>query len=147
MTAVQIGDTVQVEYEGRLEDGTVFDSSKNHDQPLEFCVGSGQIIKGFDDAVLGMMQGEEKEVTIAPDEAYGEYKEDLVREIPRNVFPEDQEVKAGMVFIMNLEGGQQIPVRITNVEEDLVTVDLNPPLAGKTLIFKIKLLAIIPKSA
>jgi len=143
MTTVENGNTIQVEYEGRLEDGTVFDSSKNHGQPLEFCVGTGQIIKGFDDAVIGMNIGEEKEITIPPEEAYGEYQKELVRDLPRNAFPEDQDVQAGMVFIMNLEDGRQVPVRIANVTDQAVTVDLNPPLAGKTLIFKIKLVAIV----
>lgn len=143
MSTVENGNTIQVEYEGRLEDGTVFDSSKNHGQPLEFLVGSGQIIKGFDTAVIGMNIGEEKEITIPPEEAYGQYQEDLVRDLPRNSFPDGQEVKTGMVFMMNLEDGRQIPVRISNVTDDAVTIDLNPPLAGKTLIFKIKLVAIV----
>jgi peptidylprolyl isomerase len=143
MSTVENGNTIQVEYEGRLEDGTVFDSSKNHGQPLEFLVGSGQIIKGFDTAVIGMNIGEEKEITIPPEEAYGQYQEDLVRDLPRNSFPDGQEVKPGMVFMMNLEDGRQIPVRISNVTDDAVTIDLNPPLAGKTLIFKIKLVAIV----
>ena len=143
MAVVQEGDTIQLEYEGKLEDGTVFDSSKHHDQPLEFRVGSGQIIKGIDNAVVGMQQGEEKEITVPPEDAYGMHHPELVRDLPHSFFPEDQELKNGMVFVMNLEDGKQIPVRITSVTEDSVTIDINPPLVGKTLIFKIKIVAIV----
>lgn len=142
METVQEGDTITVEYEGRLEDGTIFDSSENHEEPLQFTVGEGKIIKGFDQAVIGMKVGEEKEVTVPPEQAYGQHNPELIRDLPRNVFPEDQEVKPGMVFMMALPDGRQIPVRIANVGEEKVTVDLNSPLAGKTLTFTIKILNI-----
>jgi FKBP-type peptidyl-prolyl cis-trans isomerase 2 len=143
MVVVKKGDTIQVEYVGKLEDGTVFDSSQQHQRPLEFCVGSGQIIKGFDDAVVGMRQDEEKEVIIPPQDGYGAHHADLIREIPRSFFPADREVRPGMVFIMALDSGKKTPVRITHVTSEFVIVDMNPPLAGKTLIFIIKLLAIV----
>jgi len=139
MDEVKTGDKIQVEYTGRLEDGTVFDSTERHGQPLEFTVGEGSIIKGFDNAVIGMTVGEEKEVSIPPEDAYGAYNPDLVRDLPRKIFPEDQEIKADMVFVMAMEDGSKIPVRIDQVIEDQVRVDLNSPLAGKTLIFTIKL--------
>lgn len=142
MDTVQEGDTITVEYEGRLDDGTVFDSSDKHEEPLEFTVGEGKIIKGFDQAVVGMEVGEEKEVTVPPEQAYGQYNPELVRDLPRNVFPEDQEVQPGMVFMMALPDGRQVPVRIAEVAEEQVKVDLNSPLAGKTLTFTIKVVDI-----
>ncbi len=143
MSVVKKGDTVKVEYVGKLEDGTVIDSSDQHDKPLEFVAGEGQLIKGFDDAVMGMEEGDEKEVTITPNEGYGEHNPELVRDMPRNIFPEDQKLEKNMVYILNLPDGRKIPVRISDFSEETVKVDLNPPLAGKTLIFKIKLLEII----
>ena len=139
---VKKGDKIKVDYTGTLEDGTVFDSSEKHGEPLEFEAGVGQLIKGFDDAVLGMKKGEEKEVKIAPKDAYGEHNPELVKEMPRGLFPQNQDIKAGMVFMMGLQDGRQIPVKISQVSDDTITVDLNPLLAGKTLIFKIKIVAI-----
>jgi len=143
MGRVKKGDKVKVDYIGMLEDGTIFDSSEKHSAPLEFVAGGGQLIKGFDDAVIGMNIGEEKEIKIPPEEAYGMPNPDFVKEVPRDCFPKDQEIMPGMVFVMKMENGKQIPLRISLVSDDKVTVDLNPPLAGKTLIFKIKLLDII----
>jgi len=142
MDTVQEGDTVTVEYTGKLADGTVFDSSDQHEEPLKFTVGEGKIIKGFDQAVIGMSVGEEKEVTVPPEQAYGQHNPELVRDLPRNVFPEDQEIQPGMVFMMALPDGRQVPVRISEVKEEQVTVDLNSPLAGKTLTFSIKVVSI-----
>jgi FKBP-type peptidyl-prolyl cis-trans isomerase 2 len=143
MKIVKKGDTVKVEYIGSLEDGTVFDSSEKHEAPLEFIVGSGQIIPGFEEAVVGMKVGEEKQITLEPEEAYGDYNPDLVKKIPKDCFPEDQDVQQGMIYMMNIPDGRQVPVKITDVEEDAITIDLNPPLAGRTLIFKIKIVAIV----
>jgi FKBP-type peptidyl-prolyl cis-trans isomerase 2 len=143
MTGVKKGDKIKVEYVGKLEDGTVFDSSEKHDAPLEFTVGDGQIIKGFEEAVLGMKVGEEKEIKLPPEEGYGPHNPELVKDMPKDCFnSQDEEIKAGMVFLMDLPNGRQIPVRIANVTEEMVTIDLNPPLAGKTLIFQIKILDI-----
>ncbi len=142
MTTVKKGDTIKVEYTGRLKDGTVFDTSDNHDEPLEFTVGDQKLIKGFDNAVVGMQEGEEKEVTIPPEEGYGNHNPELVRDLPRDIFPEDQEVEPGMVFMMALQDGRKIPVRIAEVSDGQVKVDLNSPLAGKTLVFTIKIVEI-----
>jgi len=140
---VKKGDKLKVDYEGRFESGEVFDSSKHgeHSHPLEFEAGSGQVIAGFDDAVMGMKVGESKEFKINAKEAYGEHNPQLVREIPRNVLPQDQEPKVGMMLIMNA-GDKQMPVRISEVAKDTIKIDLNHPLAGKNLIFKITLVAI-----
>jgi FKBP-type peptidyl-prolyl cis-trans isomerase 2 len=142
MEAAKKGDKVKVEYEGSLEDGTVFDSSEKHEAPLEFTIGSGQLIPGFDEAVIGMKEGEEKEINIPPEKAYGQPKDELIKEVPRNCFPPDKEIKPGMAFNMKMQDGNQILLRISSVKNETVTVDLNPPLAGRTLKFKIKLLSI-----
>jgi FKBP-type peptidyl-prolyl cis-trans isomerase 2 len=140
MKQIKKGDKIKVEYTGSLEDGTIFDSSKNHEAPLEFVVGAGQLIKGFDEAVVGMKIGEEKEIKIPPEEAYGPHNPEFVKDMPREMFPDDQEIKPGMVFMVNLEDGRQLPVRVSKVSDDKITIDLNPPLAGKTLVFKIKII-------
>jgi FKBP-type peptidyl-prolyl cis-trans isomerase 2 len=139
---VEKGNKIKVEYVGKLEDGTVFDSSEKHNSPLEFVVGEGQLIKGFDNAVVGMKIGEEKEVEIPPEEGYGNHNPEFVRDMPKDMFPKDQEIKPGMVFMVDIQDGRQIPVRVTKVSDENVTIDLNPPLAGQTLIFKIKVLEI-----
>lgn len=141
--AVKKGDKVKVEYTGTLEDGTVFDASEKHGAPLEFEVGSGMVIKGFDEALVGMEKGEEKEVTIKPEQAYGDPNPEMVKKIPREQLPKDQEPKAGMMLIMSLPNGQQLPAKITEVSDKEVTLDLNHPLAGKTLKFKLKVVEIV----
>lgn len=138
MTA-KTGNKVKVEYVGKLGDGSVFDSSEDHGKPLEFEVGSGQVIKGFDDAILGMNEGDEKEFTIQPAEAYGQHDPTLVQKVPREVFPQEADLTAGLLFEAGLPTGEKVPAMITAVDEAIVTVDLNHPLAGKTLNFKIKL--------
>ena len=144
--AVKNGDTIKIDYTGTLEDGSVFDRSSNHGAPLEFEVGSGKIIKGFDTAVVGMEKDEEKEITLQPADAYGDIKPELVKKIPKEQLPKEQEPKVGMVLGVGLPNGQQIPAKITEVTDAEVTVDLNHPLAGKVLNFKIKVVEIIPKA-
>jgi len=139
---VKKGDKIKVEYEGKLEDGTVFDSSEKHGQPLEFEVGSGQLIKGFDDAVIGMEKGEEKEIKLQPKDAYGDHNPQLIKKIPRDKLPEDQEPKPGMMLMINLPNGARIPANIKEVTDKEITIDVNHPLAGKVLIFKIKVVDI-----
>lgn len=141
---IKNGNKIKVDYEGRLESGEVFDSSKHgdHSHPLEFGVGSGQVIMGFDEAVIGMKKGEEKEFSIEAKDAYGEINESLEREIPRGVLPEGQEPNAGMVLVIKSPDGREVPVKIKGVDDKNVIIDLNHPLAGKKLIFKIKILEI-----
>lgn len=143
---VKKGDKVAVEYEGRFEDGEVFDSSSHgdHSHPLIFEAGSGHVVPGFDNAVLGMAQNEEKEVTIEPKEGYGEYDENLKRQVPKSEIklPRNQQPKAGMTLMMQTPDGQTIPLHITDVSDNSVTLDLNHPLAGKKLIFKLKVVGI-----
>lgn len=139
------GDIVTVEYEGRLEDGTVFDSTAKHGEPLKFDLGTKQIIPGFNKAIAQLSKGEEKEFTISAKDAYGEKNEKFEQKVPKIHMPKDQEPEAGMMLLMKTPSGQQVPVIIKKVDEDTVTLDLNHPLAGKTLIFKIKLVDIEEK--
>ncbi|MDO8468066.1 MAG: peptidylprolyl isomerase [Nanoarchaeota archaeon] len=138
------GDTVTLDYEGKFEDGTIFDSSKHgdHSHPLTFVIGEGQVIPGFDKAVEGMKIDQEKEFKILPEDGYGDYNKELIKEIPRKVLPEDQIPEKGMTLIMSTPDGQQIPTVITEVDDKKIIIDLNHPLAGKKLIFKVKLLKV-----
>ncbi len=144
--SVKKGDKVAVDYEGRFETGEVFDSSTHgdHSHPLEFEAGAGQVIPGFDNAVIGMAKGEDKEITIPATEAYGEYDEQLKRDIPASeiTLPRNQKPKAGMTLMMRTPDGQAVPVHIVAADANTITIDLNHPLAGKTLIFKIKIVGI-----
>ncbi len=137
--SVQAGDTVQVNYVGTFPNGTVFDSSQGRG-PLNFTVGSGQVITGFDSAVVGMKLNQEKTVTLQPSEAYGEVNPDLIVSIPANSFG-NQTLPVGTHVARNVPGGQQHGV-ITAVSKTNITIDFNPPLAGKTLIFKITVVGI-----
>jgi FKBP-type peptidyl-prolyl cis-trans isomerase 2 len=137
------GDTVKVEYEGKLEDGEVFDSTEKHGgKPLEFKIGAGQMIPGFDKAVEGMSVGETKNVTLKPSEAYGDHKPFLVRQIPTESLPKDQKLKAGMMIGMHMPNGINIEAKIVKVTKKGADIDMNHPLAGKTLLFKVKLVDI-----
>lgn len=141
MMGVKKGDKVKVEYTGTLEDGSVFDSSEKHGKPLEFVAGGGQVIKGFDDAIMGMEKGQEKEITIKPEEAYGDNNPQLVKKVPRGQLPPG-EIKPGTMLAMKLPNGMEVPVRVAEVSDESVTLDLNHPLAGKTLKFKLKVIEI-----
>jgi len=135
------GDIVDVHYTGTLEDGSEFDSSEGKD-PLQFTVGAGQMIAGFENAVYGMKVGETKTVTIPSAEAYGPHDEDLVMEINRDELPEDIEPTVGLQIGVTYEGGQQGSATVTEVTETTVTLDANHFLAGKDLIFELKLVKI-----
>ena len=140
---VKKGDKIKVEYTGTLEDGTVFDSSEKHGQPLEFEVGAGQLIKGFDEAVVGMKKGEEKDIKIQPAEAYGDPKPELVKKVPKEQLPANMELKPGMVLAIALPNGAKVPAAVKEVGDKDITIDLNHPLSGKVLNFKIKLVDIL----
>ena len=139
---VKNGDTVQVEYTGTLDDGTVFDSSKKHDKLLEFEVGSHEVIAGFENGVLGMEKGQEKNVTILPADGYGERNPQGSQKVPRGALPKEEKPKVGMTLLMGLSTGEKFPVTITEVTDTEVTIDMNHPLAGKVLHFKIKVVGI-----
>lgn len=137
------GDKVKIEYTGTLDDGTVFDSSDEHGNLLEFEIGSGQVIKGFDVAIVGMREGEEKQFSISPGDAYGEHDPTLIQNVPIEIFPQEAELTPGLLFEAGLPTGEKIPAVIKKIEGGIVSVDLNHPLAGKKLNFKIKLSSII----
>jgi len=139
--AIKKGDKVKVEYTGTLADGTVFDTSERHGGPLEFEAGAGKVIKGFDEALIGMSVGHEKSITLAPADAYGEHNPQMVQQVPRSELPADKEIKPGMMLMVGLPDGQQFPAKITDVKEDIVIIDFNHPLAGQTLHFKLKVVA------
>jgi len=138
--AVGKGNKIKVEYTGSFESGEVFDASEKHGQPLEFEAGSGMVVPGFDVAVIGMEVGEEKTVTLKPEEAYGMPDERAVQKVPKAKFP--AEAKEGMMIGVPLPNGQQIPAKIVKVDDKEVTIDLNHMLAGKSLIFWIKVVGI-----
>ncbi|MEX1010450.1 MAG: peptidylprolyl isomerase [Balneolaceae bacterium] len=141
MSKIKNGDTVKVHYTGTLEDGSVFDSSEGRD-PLEFEMGSGQLIPGFEKAVEGLEKGASTKVTIPSDEAYGEGREDLILSVPKDQLPDDVEPEVGMQLQVNQPDGQPIPVRITEVKEEEIVLDANHPLAGKELTFEIEVVGI-----
>lgn len=145
--AVKKGDRIKIEFIGTLEDGTIFDCSDDHDEPLSFDVGAPprQVIKGLDDALIGMELDEEKEFRVEASEAYGEYFQELLRNLPRSQLPEGEEPKVGMVLVIHSQNGQKNHAIITEVTTEFITIDLNHPLAGQALNFKIKLLEIISK--
>ncbi|PQO23216.1 peptidylprolyl isomerase [Rhodobacteraceae bacterium WD3A24] len=138
MTQVKAGDTVKIHYKGTLSDGSVFDSSEGRD-PLEFTVGSGEIIPGLDTALEGMEVGEEKTVEIAADEAYGQHDPNGRQEIPRSQIPEDIPLDIGTALQMQLPDGRAMPVTVAEVSEETVVLDANHPLAGKDLTFKVEM--------
>jgi peptidylprolyl isomerase len=139
--AVESGSTVQVHYKGTLKTGEVFDSSEGR-QPLEFVVGSGQVINGFDTAVRDMNVGEQKTVNIPVEQAYGERTQDALVSIPRTEFPADIEPEVGMELQMSDDQGHVFPVVVAQVADDSVILDANHPLAGHDLTFDITLVGV-----
>lgn len=142
MAQVKTGDSVKVHYKGTLTDGTTFDSSEGR-EPLQFEVGSGMVIKGFDDALIGMNIGDKKTVNIPVNEAYGPSDPEKVIEFPRADFPQDMEPQAGMGIHLTDNVGNHHPAMIVEVKEEVVVVDVNHILAGKDLIFDIELVEIV----
>jgi len=142
MQQVKSGDKVKVHYHGKLTSGETFDSSEGR-QPLEFEVGSGMVIKGFDDGVTGMKVGEKKTLNIPANEAYGEKNPEYVIEYPKTQFPPDMQLELGMELVMSNAGGQQFQVKVTEIKEENIILDANHPLAGEALIFDIELVEIV----
>lgn len=141
MSKVKANDTVKVHYTGKLKNGQVFDSSLERD-PLQFTVGEGQMIKGFDEAVNGMELNEKKTVEIPSDEAYGERNEQLIQEVSKTQLPADMNPQVGQTLVATNDAGQQTHVLVTEVADDHIKIDANHPLAGKDLIFEIELVEI-----
>ena len=142
MAQAKSGDTVQVHYTGTLNDGTIFDSSAGR-TPLEFTVGSGQVIKGFDEGVLGMNQGEKKTITIPVDDAYGPANEEMIFTLNRTDIPDDIPLEVGITLNMHEDGNPRpIPVIVRDLTDTTVTLDANHPLAGKELTFDVELVGV-----
>ncbi|HBG20329.1 MAG TPA: peptidylprolyl isomerase [Desulfobulbaceae bacterium] len=139
MTQARKGDNVKVHYIGRLDDGTVFDSSEGR-EPLGFAVGSGQVIAGFDEAVMGMTVGESKVVHIPVEKAYGARKEELVMIVPVEQVPPDLDPEVGMRLEVGGANGEIMRVVVTEITDSHITLDANPPLAGKDLTFTLELI-------
>lgn len=142
MTQVKDGDTVKVNYTGKFKEGTVFDSSEGR-EPLEFQLGKGQLIPGFEKAVIGMKVGESTTVDIPSDQAYGPHREELTQQVPREQFPDDMEFQVGQQFRIGEDEEHPMIVEITDVSDSTVTLDGNHPLAGKDLVFNIELVEIL----
>ncbi|HZI54834.1 MAG TPA: peptidylprolyl isomerase [Chitinophagaceae bacterium] len=142
MQIVKSGDKVKVHYHGRLNNGDTFDKSEGR-EPLEFEVGSGMVIKGFDDGVTGMSVGDKKTISIPFNEAYGPKNPDMIIDMPKDRFPKDIELEIGMPLAMSDGQGQQFEVIVTQLKEDSVVLDANHPLAGQDLIFDLELVEIV----
>ncbi len=142
MSKAKDGDTVKVHYTGTLKNGEVFDTSEER-EPLEFTLGQGQLIPGFEKAVIGMGEGDSTKVEIPSDEAYGEAREDLIINVPKDQLPEGVTPEIGMQLQVNQPNGQPVPVRITKIGDNDLTLDANHPLAGEDLTFDIELVEVV----
>lgn len=142
MAIAKSGDKVRVHYTGKLTNGNIFDSSEGRD-PLEFQLGSGQVIPGFDAGIEGMEVGTEKTVEIPVDQAYGPRRDELIIDVPSDQVPEGVNPKVGDMLSMTNQMGQQVPVKVIEVTPEKLVLDANPPLAGEDLIFEIKLVEIV----
>lgn len=135
------GKTAVVEYVGKLEDGTVFDSTEGMD-PLEFVIGSGAVINGFDEAIAEMSPGESTQIVVSPKDAFGEYDESRIEMGPMYAIPDAKNIEIGKVFYFVTQEGLRFPAVVTEINEGIATIDYNHPLAGQTLYFDITLLQI-----
>ncbi len=142
MTKAATGDRVKVHFEGYLEDGTMFGSTMD-DEPFEFTIGEKNMLPGFENAVIGMQEGESKTITLTPEEAYGLHKKELVTVMERSGFPEGIDLEVGKRLRVRTQDGNYTVVTIKDFTEDRIVLDENDPLAGKTLSFKIELVEII----
>lgn len=141
MSQVKANDTVQVHYTGKLSDGQVFDSSEGR-EPLEFTVGAGQVIPGFENGLLNMSVNEKKTINIACEDAYGPVREDMIQQVPRAELPQEIAPEVGMRLVSRTPDGHEIPLVVTEVAPETITVDANHPLAGKDLVFEVELMGI-----
>ncbi len=141
MRQARQGDKVQVHYEGRLDDGTTFDSSRGR-EPIEFTIGEGEVVPGFEEAVTGMTAGEKKTTTISAGQAYGDRMDDLLFSVSRDQVPDGMDVKVGDQLSVGLPSGETVPMQVAGVDDDSLTLDANHPLAGKDLTFDLELVNI-----
>ena len=142
MARAENGDTVKIHYTGKLDDGSVFSSSGNQG-PMQFKLGEGRVIPGFEEAVVGMSLGESKSITIPPEQAFGQHHDQMVQVIDRKQVPPDLKIEVGQRFEVRRSDGQTMLVTVTHISDATVTLDSNHPLAGKALTFDIKLIQIV----
>jgi peptidylprolyl isomerase len=145
MPKAKAGDTIRVHYTGKLEQGVIFDSSRG-EEPLQFKIGEGRLIPGFEEAVIGMAPGETKTIRIPPEKGYGRYREDKVITIERKDLPVEIVLAVGMTLEFCAPEGQMVPVEITELTGTTVTLDANHPLADQNLIFDIELVEIVERA-
>jgi len=141
MSKVKANDTVKVHYTGKLTDGQVFDSSRDK-EPIEFTMGEGQIIPGFEKGLIDMEVSETKTITIPSEEAYGERREEMMQEVPKEQLPQDIKPEVGMGLISQTPEGQEMRLTVAEVKDDTIVVDANHPLAGKDLVFDLEVVEI-----
>ena len=141
MAQAKKGDQVAIHYTGKLSDGSVFDSSVDS-EPLSFTLGEGQVIEGFEEAVYGMTEGEQKSVTIPPEKAYGERNEEMLVDVPRSQFPDNIDPEEGQQIQIENEKNEEMLVYVSKVTDNTVTLDANAPLAGEELTFELDLVSI-----
>jgi len=142
MAEAKIGDQVKVHYTGSLEDGTVFGHA-SEEEPLEFTIGQQDVLPSFEKAVIGMKEGDTKEVSIPPEDAFGDHKQDLVFDVEKSSIPSDIELQEGAMLRVGSETGDNFPVTVTNIGDTFVTLDGNHPLAGQVLNLNIELVEIV----
>lgn len=142
MSQVKANDTVKVHYTGKLADGEVFDSSVDRGEPLEFTMGQGQLIPGFEEGLIDMKVSEKKTLNIPADKAYGDRRDELIQEVPKSQLPEDIKPEKGMALMSKTPDGREMPLVVAEVKDDSIVVDANHPLAGKDLIFDIELVEV-----
>ncbi|RMF09903.1 MAG: peptidylprolyl isomerase [Alphaproteobacteria bacterium] len=142
MTKAETGDRVRVHYTGRTDQGMEFESSRNR-EPLEVTLGQGQVIPGFEAALIGMAEGDTKTVTIPEAEAYGPRRPELVHEVPRSDIPPEIELEPGRTLLANTPDGNQLRLEVKAVTDETVTVDANHPLAGENLTFDLEMVDVI----
>ncbi len=141
MTVAKTGDIVTVHYTGKLKDGSIFDSSENH-EPLEFTIGEGKVIPGFEKTVIGMNPGDTRTTEIASDEAYGPYDEKLQFSVQKSLLPEGMNPHIGQYLQMHQNDGNIFNVKVMDITTEQITLDANHPLAGQDLVFDIQLVRI-----
>ncbi|MDA3613450.1 FKBP-type peptidyl-prolyl cis-trans isomerase [Polluticaenibacter yanchengensis] len=143
MSTVQNGDSVKVHYTGTLTNGEIFDSSAGR-EPLAFTVGAGQMIPGFDAGVVGLTVGDKKTINIPAAEAYGEWQQENTIPFPKTNVPADMQLEVGQMLTLNNDQGQQFNVVVTEIQDEVVILDANHPLAGKDLVFDVELVELTP---
>ncbi len=139
---VEVGDQIRVNYVGRFENGSIFDSSKGH-EPLEFTVGAEEVIPGFDRAVIGMKPGDSCNVVVSPEDGYGLHIPEMVAEVERQQIPDHEKLVLGSMLEVGLEDGQSLEVQVVELSDTMVVLDGNHPLAGKSLHFEIEMLGFV----